>query len=77
MSLPEHHNGIVNCLGAPWPEDLSPVFIDQLREQGVILVGCTANLTWDDTLESVKNFETVKRPSAAIRMLTCYATLPI
>ena len=60
MSLPEHYNGIVNCLGAPWPEDLSPVFIDQLREQGVILVGCTANLTWDDTLESIENFETVK-----------------
>jgi membrane dipeptidase len=51
---------IVNCLGAPWPEDLSPAFIDQLRAQGVGIVGCTANLTWDDTLESIENFETVK-----------------
>jgi len=51
---------IVNCLGAPWPEDLSPAFIDQLRGQGVAIVGCTANLTWDDTLESIENFEQVK-----------------
>jgi membrane dipeptidase len=54
------HNMVVNCLGAPWPEDLSPSFLDQLREQGVAIVGCTANLTWDDTLESIENFETVK-----------------
>jgi len=52
--------GIVNCLGAPWPEDLSTPFIDQLLGQGVAVVGCTANLTWDDTLESIENFETVK-----------------
>ncbi|HET7287312.1 MAG TPA: membrane dipeptidase, partial [Pyrinomonadaceae bacterium] len=52
--------GIVNCLGAPWPEDLSPAFIDQLRVQGVRIVGCTANLTWDDTLDSIENFEQVK-----------------
>ena len=32
MNLPEHNSGIVNCLGAPWPEDLPPAFIDQLRE---------------------------------------------
>ena len=50
----------MNCLGAPWPEDLSAAFIDQLRGQGVGVVGCTANLTWDDTLESIENFETVK-----------------
>ncbi len=60
MIRPEHQNGIVNCLGAPWPEDLSPAFIDQLRDQGVSVVGCTANLTWDDTLESIENFERVK-----------------
>lgn len=60
MSLPEQHSGIVNCLGAPWPEDLSPAFIDQLREQGVLVVGCTANLTWDDALESIESFEAVK-----------------
>jgi len=51
---------IVNCLGAPWPEDLSPAFIDQLHAQGVNVVGCTGNLTWDDTLESIENFEQVK-----------------
>ena len=51
---------IVNCLGAPWPEDLSAPFIDQLLAQCVAVVGCTANLTWDDTLESIENFETVK-----------------
>ena len=71
MSLPEHHSGIVNCLGAPWPEDLSPVFIDQLRAQGVILVGCTT------LLRASKISRLSKRPSAAIRMLTCCATLPI
>jgi len=51
---------IVNCLGAPWPEDLSVPFIDQPLGQGVAVVGCTANLTWDDTLESIENFESVK-----------------
>ena len=53
-------HGIVNCLGAPWPEDLSPAFIDQIHNQGVAVVGCTANLTWDDTLESIESSETVK-----------------
>ena len=60
MISPENLNGVVNCLGAPWPEDLSPAFIEQLQNQGVVLVGCTANLTWDDTLESIEGFETVK-----------------
>ena len=60
MSSMAIQEGVVNCLGAPWPEDLSPAFIDQLREQGVAVVGCTANLTWDDTIESIENFETVK-----------------
>ena len=56
----EPQQRIVNCLGAPWPEDLSPAFLDQLHGQGVAVVGCTANLTWDDTLESIENFETIK-----------------
>ena len=56
----ESQERIVNCLGAPWPEDLSPAFLDQLYGQGVAVVGCTANLTWDDTLESIENFETIK-----------------
>ena len=60
MTQAEHQNGIVNCLGAPWPEDLSPGFINELREQGVTVVGCTGNLTWDDTLESIENCQHVK-----------------
>ena len=51
---------IVNCLGAPWPEDLSAAFIDRLHRQGVRITGCTANETWDDTLESIENFTAVK-----------------
>lgn len=51
---------IVNCLGAPWPEDLSAPFIDRLHAQGIRVAGCTANETWDDTLESLENFENVK-----------------
>jgi hypothetical protein len=50
MSLPEHHSGIVNGLGAPWPEDLSPAFIDRLREQGVAV----ADLFLDDGLTIVE-----------------------
>ncbi|MSP37316.1 MAG: hypothetical protein EXR70_02330 [Deltaproteobacteria bacterium] len=60
VNLLENQNGIVNCLGAPWPEDLSLAFLDRLHSQGVRVVGCTANLTWDDTLESIEGFETVK-----------------
>jgi membrane dipeptidase len=60
MNTINHQQGIVNGLGAPWPEDLSPAFIDQLRGQGVSVVGCTANETWDDTIESLENFETLK-----------------
>ena len=60
MSRSEVQTGVVNCLGAPWPEDLSTAFIDQLLGQDVAVVGCTANLTWDDTIESIENFEIVK-----------------
>jgi len=60
MTSPATECQIVNCLGAPWPEDLSAAFLDQLRGQGVSVVGCTGNLTWDDTLESIENFEIVK-----------------
>ena len=60
MSTSAFNGGVVNCLGAPWPEDLSAPFIDQLLGQDVAVVGCTANLTWDDTLESIENFEIVK-----------------
>ena len=60
MSTSAFNGGVVNCLGAPWPEDLSTAFIDQLLGQDVAVVGCTANLTWDDTIESIENFEIVK-----------------
>jgi membrane dipeptidase len=60
MGVITAQEAIVNCLGAPWPEDLSPAFLDRLRAQGIRVVGCTANLTWDDTLESIENFEMVK-----------------
>ena len=60
MSTSELPSGVVNCLGAPWPEDLSAGFIDRMRDQGVSVVGGTGNLTWDDTLESIENFEIVK-----------------
>lgn len=59
-SIAESNESIVNSLGAPWPEDLSPGFLDQLLSQGVAVVGCTANVTWDDTLESIENFELIK-----------------
>lgn len=51
---------VVNCLGAPWPEDLSAAFIDRMHKQGIRVAGCTANETWDDTMESLENFEVVK-----------------
>jgi membrane dipeptidase len=60
MTTTAHTEGVVNCLGAPWPEDLSPAFIDQSLAQGVTVVGCTANETWDDTIESLENFANVK-----------------
>ena len=40
MDAATSNETIVNCLGAPWPEDLSAAFIDQLRAQGVKVVGC-------------------------------------
>jgi membrane dipeptidase len=52
---------IVNGIGASWFEDLSAGFLDECVELGVRAVGCTANDTWDDTLESIENLQTVKR----------------
>ncbi|MGL3214088.1 dipeptidase [Bradyrhizobium sp. BR 1433] len=54
-------DAIVNGIGASWFEDLSPGFLDECLELGVGAVGCTANDTWDDTLESIENLQTVKR----------------
>ncbi|HLN84939.1 MAG TPA: hypothetical protein VK200_00710 [Candidatus Limnocylindrales bacterium] len=55
MNAVSIQQGMVNCLGAPWPEDLSPAFIDQLREQGVVVVGCSANETWGAKCIGQKN----------------------
>lgn len=52
---------IVNPVGASWFEDLSTDFLDESIAIGVGLVGCTSNDTWDDTLESIENLQTVKR----------------
>lgn len=52
---------VVNPVGASWFEDLSPAFLDECIAIGVGLVGCTANDTWDDTLETMENLQTVKR----------------
>ncbi|VTU45479.1 Membrane dipeptidase (Peptidase family M19) (plasmid) [Variovorax sp. SRS16] len=52
---------IVNAVGASWFEDLSSAFMDECIGLGVTLAGCTANDTWDDTLEAMENLQTVKR----------------
>lgn len=52
---------IVNPVGASWFEDLSSDFLDESTAIGMGLVGCTANDTWDDTLETMENLQTVKR----------------
>ncbi|VTU45076.1 dipeptidase [Variovorax sp. PBL-E5] len=52
---------IVNAVGASWFEDLSSAFLDECIGLGVTLAGCTANDTWDDTLEAMENLQTVKR----------------
>lgn len=51
---------IVNCVGAPWYEDLSTALLDECLEQGVAVVGCTANEIWDGTVEAIENFQRVK-----------------
>lgn len=51
----------VNPVGASWFEDLSTAFLDECLALGIGIVGCTANDTWDDTLESMENLQTVKR----------------
>jgi microsomal dipeptidase-like Zn-dependent dipeptidase len=51
----------VNPVGASWFEDLSPELLDQCLDVGIGIVGCTANDTWDDTLETMENLQSVKR----------------
>lgn len=52
---------LVNAIGASWFEDLSTDFLDECLTLGMGVVGCTANDTWDDTLESIENLQTVKQ----------------
>jgi membrane dipeptidase len=52
---------IVNPVGASWFEDLSAEFLDESHALGIGVVGCTANDTWDDTLETMENLQSVKR----------------
>lgn len=59
-----HHprmSTIVNPLGAQFFEDLSPEFLDECVELGINVVGCTAQLPWDDTTEGMENLQSVKR----------------
>jgi membrane dipeptidase len=51
----------VNPVAASWFEDLTHALLDKCIELGVGVIGCTANDTWDDTLESMENLQTVKR----------------
>ena len=51
----------VNAVGASWFEDLSSGFLDECLALGIGVAGCTANDTWDDTLETMENLQSVKR----------------
>lgn len=51
----------VNPVGASWFEDLSTELLDQWLGLGIGVLGCTANDTWDDTLETMENLQSVKR----------------
>ena len=51
----------VNAVGASWFEDLSSGFLDECLALGIRVAGCTANDTWDDTLETMENLQSVKR----------------
>ena len=51
---------VVNCVAAPWYEDLSHALIDECIDSGVSMVGVSANEIFDDTLESIENLQHVK-----------------
>ena len=51
----------VNAIGPSWFEDLSAGFLDECLDLGIGVVGCTANDTWDDTLETIENLQSVKQ----------------
>lgn len=52
---------IVNPLGAQTFDDLSPNFLDECVELGINIVGCTAQLPWEDTVEAMESLQNVKR----------------
>ncbi len=51
---------VVNCVAAPWYEDLSNALIDECLRSGVSVVGVSAHEIWDDTIESIENLQRVK-----------------
>jgi membrane dipeptidase len=51
---------VVNCVAAPWYEDLSHALIDECIESGVSAVGVSAHEIWDGTVESIENMQYVK-----------------
>lgn len=60
MSAVMEHPPVVNAVGAPWYEDLSPALLNECLEVGISVVGCTACEIWDDSLEGIENFQQVK-----------------
>ena len=60
MSAVLQHPPVVNAVGAPWYEDLSPALLNECLEIGISIVGCTACEIWDDSLEGIENFQQVK-----------------
>src|SRR5260370_14673874 len=59
-SVMKANRPIVSTLSVSWYEDLSHVLLDECLSLGVGIVGCTANETWDDALESIENLQSVK-----------------
>src|ERR1051325_2408673 len=60
MAAVIEHPPVVNAVGAPWYEDLSPALLDECLETGISVVGCTACEIWDDSLEGIENLQQVK-----------------
>ena len=65
IDVPTEHqpkmSTIVNPLGAQFFEDLSPNFLSECVELGINIVGCTAQLPWEDTVEAMESLQSVKR----------------
>lgn len=52
---------VVNPLGVQFFEDLSPSFLSECLDLGINIVGCTAQLPWEDTAEAIESLQSVKR----------------